>query len=217
MNAKYGFVLAAVAALCLLAAPAFSMPGSSGSRHGGNSPNEADNPNAGNCPMTANFTAEDMGNMTLGQLKEMQTQARNNTTSCPMGQADKNCSFDNTGANGRRDHNSESMSGRGMDESSGQFGKQDNSDMNDASSLLLLDSDITIEKLNNMTVNQIRDLKESKVKEMDGMTLNEIRDLREKKTQEMNNMSLNDISEEKNNIRQISRILNAVEASSAQA
>ncbi len=217
MNAKYGFVLAAVAALCLLAAPAFSMPGSSGSRHGGNSPNEGGSANAGNCPMTANSTAKDLGNMTLGQIKEMQNQARNNTTSCPMGMADKNCSFDNTGANGPNDHSGEKMSGRGMGESSGQFGKQDNSDMNDASSLLLLDSDITIEKLNNMTLNQIRDLKESKIKEMDGMTLNEIRDLRETKKQELNNMTLNDMSEAKNNLRQISRILNAVEVSPAQA
>src|SRR5512136_1563434 len=68
--------LIALAAVCLLAAPALCMPMDDGpGRQGG-------------CGMFAplnNLTVEEMGNMTLGELKEMHRQAMNNTTACMKG------------------------------------------------------------------------------------------------------------------------------------
>jgi hypothetical protein len=75
--------LIALAAVCLFAAPALSMPMDNGSGrlgHGGMF-----------APMN-NLTAEEMGNMTLGEMKEMQRQAWNNTTACQAKEPGQNCS-----------------------------------------------------------------------------------------------------------------------------
>ncbi|MDI9615896.1 MAG: hypothetical protein QFX31_00785 [Methanothrix sp.] len=54
----------------------------------------------------------------------------------------------------------------------------------------LLMDDITQEELENMTLAEIRELREKKRAELENMTLAEIRELREKKLAQMNNMTL---------------------------
>jgi hypothetical protein len=251
MNSKYVFAMAALAALCLFVAPALCLPGDSGGKNGGV------------CPMMAslNLTPEEMGNMTLGELKELEKEARNSSASCPSGQRADNCNgsamgkdascgpngkMQMGGRDGGRDGfgnqdgrmmgdgkgpmnnagNGPNMnapcnnSARSMDGSAGMFGmngeKRDGKHSGDngifgSLSLLLWDGNITMDQLNEMTISQIRELKQSKMQEMDGMTLNQIDELREKKKQEMNNMTMDDLSAKKESIRQISRIFNALD------
>jgi hypothetical protein len=181
--------LIALAAVCLLAAPALCMPMDDG--HG----------RQGQCVMFApmnNLTAEEIGNMTLGEFKEMRLQAWNNTT-----------------ANGSE---SLGMKGKGMGEmgmGSGKCGHDDNrgrfdkapQGMRGASPIMLLIDDLTIEDLGNMTVNQIKALSDKKMAELDNMTLAEIKLLQDKKVQERNNLTLNQLKEENMNMRQMSQIL----------
>ncbi|MCX8206539.1 MAG: hypothetical protein N3G75_01730 [Methanothrix sp.] len=54
----------------------------------------------------------------------------------------------------------------------------------------LLMDDITQEELDNMTLAEIRELREQKRAELENMTLAEIRELKEKKLAEMNNTTL---------------------------
>ncbi|HOV81419.1 MAG TPA: hypothetical protein PLQ01_01940 [Methanothrix sp.] len=198
MNAKYGFTLAAVAALCLLAAPAYSLPGASGCK------------NAGFCPMMANLnlTPEEMGNMTLGEIKELQKEAWNSSAGVPA----MNCSFGRMGSDGCRAQSNGASKNR-PNMNGGNDKNQGDGHRGDYMSLLLWGGDITMDKLNDMTISQIRELKESRMQELDGKTLNEIRDMIDEKRQEMNNMTVNDLSAMKENLRQVSRIFNAVEAS----
>ena len=229
MATKYAIVLVAVAALCMLAAPAFSMPsdkGALGFRH------------EGNCPMMNNLTEEEVGNMTLGELKEMQKQYFNNSAACPAADAGGNCSRGFIKANdsmmpmkgihmgermqmgereGRMDGfgGKDGFSGRQGDE--GRRSGREADGMMGHAPLLLLADDLTVEMLNNMTLNEIRDLQEEKMQEMDNMTLNQIKELKDQKMQERNNMTLNELREEHKNMRQISQILQVGRSFSCQA
>lgn len=62
---------------------------------------------------------------------------------------------------------------------------------------LLLADDITTEELDNMTLSEIKALKQQEMKDIQNMTLSEIRDLREQKKQELENMTLAEIQEKK--------------------
>jgi hypothetical protein len=214
--------LIALAAVCLLAVPALSMPMDNGSGrlgHGGMF-----------APMN-NLTAEEMGNMTLGELKEMRHQAWNNTTACSAKEAGRNCSQwgrnanESLGMKGKgmgemgmgmgdnkmRDGPMDGMSGRmgamhGQDDKSGRCDKASQG-MARASPIMLLIDDLTVEDLGNMTVNQIKDLSEKKMQELDNMTLAEVKLLQDKKVQERDNMTLNQLKEENKNMRQIAEIL----------
>jgi hypothetical protein len=62
---------------------------------------------------------------------------------------------------------------------------------------LLLADDITEEQLDNMTLAEIRALKQREMQELQNMTLAEIRDLREQKRSELENMTLAEIQEKK--------------------
>ena len=195
--------LIALAAVCLLAVPALSMPmdncpGRQG--HGGMF-----------APMN-NLTAEQMGNMTLGELKEMRHQAWNNTTACPAKEPGRNCS-----QWGRNANESLGMKGKCMGEMGmggamhGQDDKSRRCDkaplcMASASPILLLVDDLKVEDLGNMTVNQIKDLSEKKMQELDNMTLNQIKQLQEKKVQERDNLTLNQLKEENKNMQQMAKI-----------
>ena len=170
--------LIALAAVCLSAAPALCMPMDDGPGR------------QGQCIMfapTNNLTAEEMGNMTLGELKEMRLQARNNTTACLAAETGRGCS----------------QLGRNGNASLGRNGKG----MRGASPVMLLIDDLTVEDLGNMTVNQINALSDKKMAELDNMTLAEIKLLQDKKVQERNNLTLNQLKEEKKNMRQMARIL----------
>jgi len=192
--------LITLAAVCLLAVPALSMPmdncpGRMG--HGGMF-----------APMN-NLTAQEMGNMTLGELKEMQRQSWNNTTACQAKEPGQNCS-----QWGRNTNASLGMKGKGMEEMGrGNNQKRDGGrcdkapqGMARASPILLLIDDLTVADLGNMTVNQIKDLSQKKMQELDNMTLAEVKQLQEKKVQERNNLTLNQLKEENKNMRQMARI-----------
>jgi hypothetical protein len=203
--------LIALAAVCLFAAPAMSMPMDNCSARQGHGGMFA--------PMN-NLTAEEMGNMTLGELNEMQRQSWNNTTFSEFKEPGQNCSRANAslcmkgkcmgemgmGDNSKRD-------GPMMDERSGRMdamqGRDDNSGrcdkapqgMRGASPILLLIDDLTVEDLGNMTLNQIKALSEKKMQELDNLTLNQIKQLQDKKMQERDNLTLNQLKEENKNMR----------------
>ena len=95
----------ALAAACLLAAPALSAPCGDGSRHFGQ---------GAMFDLKNNLTPEEMDNMTLGELKEMRTESMNQSQFCPAG--DGNCSQSCRGANGQM------MGGNGPDGKMGRNG-----------------------------------------------------------------------------------------------
>jgi hypothetical protein len=64
---------------------------------------------------------------------------------------------------------------------------------------LLLADDITEEDINNMTLAEIKDLKQQKIQELRNMTPAQIQDLREQKRQELENMTLSEIREVRQN------------------
>ena len=82
--------LIALAAVCLLAAPALSMPMGDGSCRPGH---------GAIFDLKNNLTPEEMDNMTLGELREMKMEAMNQSQFCPAG--DRNCSQNCRGANGQ--------------------------------------------------------------------------------------------------------------------
>ena len=138
-----------------------------------------------------NLTAEEMGNMTLGELKEMRLAARNNTTGMKgMGMGEMGMG----------------PVMRGHDDNRGRFDKAPQG-MRRASPIMLLIDDLTVEDLGNMTVNQIKALSDKKMAELDNMTLAEIKLLQDKKVQERNNLTLNQLKEENKNMRQMAQIL----------
>jgi hypothetical protein len=61
----------------------------------------------------------------------------------------------------------------------------------------LLADDITAEELDNMTLAEIKALKQQEMQRILNMTLSEIRDLREQRMQEMDNMTLAELEEKK--------------------
>ena len=218
--------LIALAAVCLSAAPALCMPMDNGPGRQGHDGIFA--------PMN-NLTAEEMGNMTLGELKEMQHQAWNNTTAC-QGEPGRNCSQwarnanESLGMKGKgmgemgmgmgmgdnqmRDGPKDGMSGRMGGAMCGQDdrGRHDKASMGmrGSSPIMLLVDDLTVDDLGNMTINQIKDLSEKKMQEMENMTLNEVKQLQDKKAAEKDNMTLNQLKEENKNMRQIAEILNVL-------
>ena len=194
--------LIALAAVCLLAVPALSMPmdNSPGRQgHGGMF-----------APMN-NLTAEEMGNMTLGELKEMQRQAWNNTTACLAKEPGQNRSLCGSNANASLGMKGKGMGKMGMDEMHGQDGNSKRCDkapqgMARATPIWLLMNDLTAEDLGNMTLNQIKALSEKKLQELDNMTLNQIKQLQDKKVQERDNMTQNQLKEENKNMQQMAQI-----------
>jgi hypothetical protein len=212
--------LIALAAICLLAVPALSMPMDNGPGRQGHDGMFA--------PMN-NLTAEELANMTLGELKEMRHTAWNNTTACPAKEPGRNCSQwgknaneslgmkgkgmgDNQMRNGPKDGMSGCMGGRMGDAMCGQNEKSSGCDkapqgMKEATPIMLLIDDLTVDDLGNMTVNQIKDLSEKKMQEMENMTLNQIKQLQDKKAAERDNLTLNQLKEENKNMRQIAEIL----------
>jgi hypothetical protein len=180
--------LIALAAVCLFAAPVLSMQMD---RHGGM------------FPQMNNLTAEEMGNMTLGELKETQRQAWNNTTACHAKEPGQNYS-----QLGKMDEMKSGRKGAFPDQNdNGNRCDRAPQGMARASPVLLLMDDLTVEDLGNMTVNQIKALVEKKMQELDSMTLNQMRQLQEKKAQDRDNLTLNQLKEENKNMRQIAGIL----------
>ncbi len=215
--------LIALAAVCLLAAPALSMPMDNGPGRQGHDGMFA--------PMN-NLTAEELANMTLGELKEMQHQAWNNTTACQAKEPGRNCSQWGRNANESLGMKGKGMGemGMGMDDNQMRNGPKDGMSkrmggamcgqgdkcagcdkasmgMRGASPIMLLIADLTVDDLGNMTINQIKDLSEKKMQELENMTLNQIKLLQDKKTAERDNLTLNQLKEENKNMREMAKIL----------
>jgi len=212
--------LIALAAVCLLAAPALSMPMGDGSGWPGH---------GAMFDMKNNLTPEELDNMTLGELKEMQRESMN-LSQCAGG--DKNCSQDCRGPEarmmGRDGRNGQMMRGdgsncqmMGKDGRDGQMMKVDgpngqmmgrdgqagqcqgschddgaNRNMFGGNQAFLLMDDLNAEDISNMTVGQVRDMIQTKMQEMDNMTLSQIKQLKLEKMQRMENMTLSELKQE---------------------
>jgi len=212
--------LIALAAVCLLAAPALSMPMGDGSgRLGHGAMFELKN----------NLTPEELDNMTLGELKEMQRESMNQSQ-CAGG--DKNCSQDCRGPEarmmGKDGQNGQMMKGdgsncqmMGRDGQNGQMMRGDgsngqrmgrdgqagrcqgschddgaNRNMFGGNQAFLLMDDLKAEDISNMTVGQVRDMIQTKMQELDNMTLSQIKQLKIEKMQRMENMTLSELKQE---------------------
>lgn len=218
---KGKLALVLLAAACLLAVPALSMP--------------ADDNRGRSCegPMFAmknNLTLEELDNMTIGELKEMQKQARNDTAAC---NASAMCNCMRGGSNGEiamregpREYGNSgdgsmgaqfSRDGEGCNGSANKcaFPGRDNKfsgcgkasqDMPEISPALLMD-DMTVADLENMTLNQIRALAQEKTQELNNMTLSEVNQIVQTRLSKSDNMTLSMFKEYARNMRQMSRIL----------
>lgn len=187
---KSKIALIAVAAVCLLIAPALSVPSDRGAFK---------NMQDGRLCLMGNMTPEEMGNMTLGELKEMRQQAWNNSTACPAGNEAQNYNqrgnrmMARDGRMGGDAGKDGAFSGRNYGESG--HGPMGYGSMGYGFPLLMQMDDLTADELNNMTLNQIKELQQEKMQEMGNMTLNEISELRQEKMQALNNMTLNELME----------------------
>ncbi len=187
---KYRIALMALAVACAIAAPAFSAPddrmpankSSMNIRHEG-------------CPFLA---GEELNNMTFGQLQEMRQQAQQNNTFCQ--------------AKGWRQDRGEGGCMGGRADRNGEFHGFDHDGAmgwgmpQDALILLLMD-DVSVDKLNNMTAEQINALQQTKMNALNNMTMNQIQELQQKRMQEQDNMTWKELKEENRKIRQISEIM----------
>jgi hypothetical protein len=194
---KCKIALISVAVVCLLMAPAFSAPSDSGA---------ARDKQYGKICSMANITPEQMGNMTLGEIREMRQQAWGNSTACAAGKAGQNCSQmgnhtmaycemrGDAGKNGADRHRDfDGSRSYGPNYGPDAHGKGPIYGPNEHGFLLLTEMDnLTADELNNMTLNQIKDLQQKKMQELGNMTLNQIRELNQKEMQAQNNMTLND-------------------------
>jgi len=185
MRFKIAYI--ALAVVCVLVAPALSMPQDSGAaKHDG-------------CRFAANnLTEAQMNNMTLGELEKMRLQESANS-----GMNDSCKLKHNQSANGPCGHDAPCVG----DDGAMRFGGQ----RSDESPLLLLMDDITADKLSNMTLNQIKALKQEKTDELRNMTLGQIKALEQKKTQEQNNMTSGDLESELQEQQEVAHIMGFVQ------
>jgi hypothetical protein len=184
---KSKIVLIALAVVCILVAPALSMPQDKGmAKQGG-------------CRLAANnLTEAQMNNMTLGELEKLRQ------PECANPGMNGSSEFgSNQSRNGPRDH---AEMHQGDDAAMG-FGGQRSGE----SPLFLLMDDVTADQLGNMTLNEIKALKQKKMTELDNMTIGQIKALEQKKLQELNNMTVGEFSRMENEQREISRIIGFVQ------
>lgn len=195
---KFKITLIAMAVVCLLMAPAFSVPSDRAT---------VKDKQDGKLYSMANITPEQMGNMTLGEIREMRQQAWGNSTA---GKAGQNCSQmgNHTMAYGKMSGNAGKNSAnnfRGFD-GSRSFRPNYGPDAHGFQPLMRMDN-LTVDKLNNMTLNQIKDLQQKKMQELGNMTLNQIRELNQKETQAQNNMTLNELRAKEGNMPGMGRFM----------
>ena len=184
---KFKITMIAMAVVCLLMAPAFSVPSDRAA---------AKDKQDGKLYSMANITPEQMGNMTLGEIREMRQQAWGNSTACTAGKAGQNCSQmgNHTMAYGKMRGNAgknEANNFRDFD-GSRSFRPNYGPDAHGFQLPMRMDN-LTADKLNNMTLNQIKDLQQKKMQELGNMTLNQIRERNQKEMQAQNNMTLNEL------------------------
>ena len=166
---KFKITLIAMAVVCLLMAPAFSVPSDRAT---------AKDKQDGKLYSMANITPEQMGNMTLGEIREMRQQAWGNSTACTAGKAGQNCSQmgNHTMAYGKMRGNAGKNSANNFRDFDGSRSFRPNYGQDAHGFQLLMRMDnLTVDKLNNMTLNQIRELKQKEMQAQNNMTLNELR------------------------------------------
>jgi hypothetical protein len=163
----------------------------------------------GNCGMFAlknNLTPEEMDNMTLGELKEMQKEAMNQSQLCPAMGEGQNCSQNcrNGDAFGQMRGRDEPKCGRSQG-----AGPDDGAPrgMLKGNPAILLMDDLNMEDLANMTVKQVKDLIQTKMQELDNMTLAQIKQLEMEKMQMKQNLTLYQLKEENRNRQEMAGIL----------
>ena len=200
--------MVALAAACLLAAPALSAPCGDGSRHFGQ---------GAMFDLKNNLTPEEMDNMTLGELKEMRTESMNQSQFCPAG--DGNCSQSCRGANGQmmggngpdgkmgRNGPDGMMSGNGPNGMMGGNGPNCQMDGNEADGQMMgRDGDQPgrcqgAGPDDGMGRNMFRGnpaallMEDMDVEDLSNMTVSQVRDLIQTKMQELDNMTLSQIKQ----------------------
>ena len=199
---KSKIALISMALVCLLVAPALSAP---------SSPGAAKDMQAGKVYSMANLTPEQMGNMTLGELQEMRQKAWGNSTNCTAGKVGQNCSQmgNHTMPYGKVRGNAGRNEAFGGRDFGGSRSYGPNYGPNAHGFMLLMRMDnLTVDKLNNMTLNQIKDLQQKKMQELGNMTLNQIRELNQKEMQAQNNMTLNELKAKEGNMPGMGRFMN---------
>ena len=198
---KFKITLIAMAVVCLLMAPAFSVPSDRAA---------AKDKQDGKLYSMENITLEQMGNMTLGEIREMRQQAWGNSTACTAGKAGQNCSQmgNHTMAYGKMRGNAGKNSANNFRDFDGSrsYGPDHGPDAHGFLLLMRMDN-LTVDKLNNMTLNQIKDLQQKKMQELGNMTLNQIRELNQKEMQAQNNMTLNELRAKEGNMPGMGRFM----------
>jgi len=196
---RYERSLIALALVCLLVAPAFAMPSEKG----------AWNCHYGGMFLLSDLTKEEMENMTLAELEELRQakmdarqEERENMT---LGELRENCSAKGNGKaqpaggscpmSGCADNNMRADQGRGDQamfggqnmrggqDMRGGFGHGMGIDVEGPGLFLLMD--LTEEEMEDMTLAELKVLREEKMEEIEDMTLAELKALREDKMENM--------------------------------
>jgi hypothetical protein len=142
-----------------------------------------------------NVTSEELGNMTLGEIKELEKSALNSSLEEEM----PFCGRMNARGGEWMDFRGASPAGScGF----GIFGYG-------FTPISLMD-DVTSEELGEMSLNQILDLYDQKTNELENMTLNEIRDQWKTKVEAQNNMTINELVDEAKDMQAKEGIINWV-------
>lgn len=208
---KFGIAIVALAAVCLLATPALSVPSGNGyfKGHG-----------AGMLLLADNLTKEKLENMTPAEIKALEKQEMQKLDNMTLGEIKKLKqqkwqALNNTNMSKIADQGAEQkgcglQSGCGFPARgcSGQMaGFDEKGAMGRGPLLVLLMDDVTAEKLNNMTLAQIKDLRQKKLQELDNMTLGQVKELAQKKAQERNNTTLAELKKQNKNLREVAGLL----------
>lgn len=183
---NWRMALIALAASCLLISGALSMPMDRGMGM-----------HARGMMISAplNVTSEELGNMTLGEIKELEKSALNSSLEEKM----PFCGRMNARGGEWMDFRGASPAG------SCGFGIYGYG----FTPVSLMD-DITSEELGEMSLNQILDLYDQKTDELESMTLNEIRDQWKTKVEAQNNMTINELVDEAKDMQAKEGIINWV-------
>ena len=194
---KFETAMVMLAAVCLVVAPAMSMPWENGYTKSEGcrlllladdlTKDKLNNMTPAEIKALEKKEMQKLDNMTLGEIKKLKQQKwqeLNNTNMSKIadqgmvqerGRFQKGCGL-RTSARGYSGQSLASLKRRDA--------------MAEEPLLVLVVDDVTREKLNNMTLIQIKNLKQKKIQELENMTLGQIKQLAQKKAQERDNMTL---------------------------
>ncbi len=196
MKITHKTVILALAAICLMVAPALSSPwdkGSAGIHYGGW------------MLLAGDITAEELDSMTLAEikdLKEQKVQELQNMTPAEIRELREQKreqmkqKLENMTISEIRDLRQNRAFGC---QNGWGFGLAFEPGFGDgqAGMWMLLVDDATRDNLQNMTLDEIEELKQQKMSELEDMTLAEIKELRAQKMQELESMTLAELKEQR--------------------